>query len=56
MYPPTIDDLIEQLRRVKVRGVNLPPELQKNLAELYEKLKTAQREWRPHPPEKIDRE
>jgi hypothetical protein len=54
-YPPTTEELIEQLRQTMEMAAKLPPSMQsvhKDLAALYEKVKRAQ-EWRPYPPETI---
>ncbi len=57
-YPPTMEELIEQLGRLVDQAAKLPPSMQsvhKDLADLYEKVKRAEQR-RPYPPEKIEGE
>ena len=56
-YPPTIEELIERLGEVARLAAELPPEYQsaqKQLENLYEKVRRAQLELRPYSLDTID--
>jgi hypothetical protein len=56
---PTMEQIIEQLRKVKEMSATLPEpfrSVHKDLADLYEKITRARRGLLVHPPDKIDGE